>query len=712
MDNGAFDGQPALNNGGVAISMFAQSPTAFTMSVSNVIVAPLVPNTSFSTGENAPLTISKPGVLGSALDVYGTNLTATLLAGPANGTVNLSTNGGFTYTPATNFFGTDGFTFQASDKLNNFGPVNVTITVLQITNMITVTVNNTNRLYGSTNPVFTVSYSGFVNGDNSSILSGSPVLTTSATTNSPTGTYTITNTIGTLSASSYTFSFTNGTLTVTPASLKVTASNTNRLYGATNPVFAASYSGFVNGDTTGVLSGAPSLATSATTNSPAGNYTITNTIGSLNATNYTFSFTNGALTINPAALTISASNLSKAYGQAVSFAGTEFSTSGLLNHDSVTGASLSSTGAVAGAGVNGSPYSITVTNATGTGLTNYEVSYVNGTLTVGPAVLAAGANNTNRLYGANNPVFTVTYNGFLNGDNAGVFSGAPSLTTGATTNSPKGNYTITNNIGTLSAANYSFSFTNGTLTINPAALTISASNQSKAYGQAVSFAGTEFSASGLLNHDAVTSASLSSAGAAAGAGVNGSPYSITVTNATGTGFTNYAISYVNGQLTVTPVTLTVKANNTNRIYGANNPAFTAAFNGFVNNDNLSVLSGSPSLTTTATTASPVAGYPIVATNGNLSAANYAFSFVNGTLNVTAAPMPLIFTVGLTNRVITVTWSSVTGSTYGLQSSTNLTGTNWSNILPTVTATGPTTSQTNAVGNLPQQFYRVTLVPNP
>ena len=55
---------------------------------------------------------------------------------------------------------------------------------------------------------------------------------------------------------------------------------------AVNPVFTASYGGFVNGDTTSVLSGNPNLTTSATTNSPAGNYTITNTVGTLSTANY------------------------------------------------------------------------------------------------------------------------------------------------------------------------------------------------------------------------------------------------------------------------------------------------------------------------------------------------------------------------------------------------------------------------------------------
>src|SRR5262249_57403486 len=60
------------------------------------------------------------------------------------------------------------------------------------------------------------------------------------------------------------------------------------------------------------------------------------------------------------------------------------------------------------------------------------------------------------------------------------------------------------------------------------ALTITAKSLSKTYGLALTFAGTEFTTSGLVNNDTVTSATLSSAGAAAGASVAGSPYPVTI----------------------------------------------------------------------------------------------------------------------------------------------------------------------------------------
>ena len=108
-------------------------------------------------------------------------------------------------------------------------------------------------------------------------------------------------------------------------------------------------------------------------------------------------------------------------------------------------------------------------------------------------------------------------------------------------------------------SNYTISYVNGSLTVNPAALTITADSTSKTYGQTVTFAGTEFTESGLVNGDTVTSVTLTSAGAAATATVGGSPYRIVASEAEGTGLCNYTISYVNGSLTVNTAALTITA---------------------------------------------------------------------------------------------------------------------------------------------------------
>jgi uncharacterized protein (TIGR03437 family) len=89
--------------------------------------------------------------------------------------------------------------------------------------------------------------------------------------------------------------------------------------------------------------------------------------------------------------------------------------------------------------------------------------------------------------------------------------------------------------------------------------------------------------------------------------------------------------------TVNKAVLTVTAQNATKVAGAPLPQLTALLTGFVNGDTIAAVTGTPSVTTSATAASPAGNYPIAAAAGTLAAANYTFTFVNGTLVVTAQP---------------------------------------------------------------------------
>jgi hypothetical protein len=123
-------------------------------------------------------------------------------------------------------------------------------------------------VYASANPSFSASYSGFVNGDTSSVVSGLSIATT-AVTGSGAGTYPIA--ASGASAANYSISYVGGTFTVSQAPLTITANNASRAYGSANPAFTASYSGFVNGDTPSVISNL-SITSNATVASSVGTY--------------------------------------------------------------------------------------------------------------------------------------------------------------------------------------------------------------------------------------------------------------------------------------------------------------------------------------------------------------------------------------------------------------------------------------------------------
>jgi hypothetical protein len=86
--------------------------------------------------------------------------------------------------------------------------------------------------------------------------------------------------------------------------------------------------------------------------------------------------------------------------------------------------------------------------------------------------------------------------------------------------------------------------------------------------------------------------------------------------------------------TVMPAPLTITANNQTKVFGAAVPALTASYSGFVNGDTPASLTTPPTLSTTATASSPVGTYPITAAGA--AAANYAITYVAGTLTVTPA----------------------------------------------------------------------------
>jgi hypothetical protein len=475
-----------------------------------------------------------------------------------------------------------------------------------------VTADNQSRLYGAANPVFTASYAGFVNGDTLAVVSGSPSLTTLADTNSPVGMYTITAALGSLTATNYIFSLTNGTLTVGAAAITVTADNQSRSYGAANPTLTASYSGFVNGDTIAVVSGSPTLTTAADTNSPVGSYTITNLLGSLSATNYAFTLANGTLTVNQAALGIMANNASKTYDGLGYSGGYGVSYYGFVNGETsaVLGGTLSYGGTSQNA-TNAGSYTIIPSGLTSA---NYAISYTNGTLTINTLGVTVSADVKTKVYGTADPALTYTYApALISGDS---FSGALSRAAGENV----GSYAINQNTLSLSA-NYTLTYVGTNLLITPANLTVTANNASKNYGQTVTFVGTEFTTAGLTNGDSVASVTLASGGATNTAAVGS--YPITASLASGTGLGNYTISYVNGTLTVNEATPVTVNSPVQLIDGNFQLTFTGGDAGVSYQIQASTDLGSPAWSILATNVATITGLPSFIDS---DATNYSIRF--------------------------------------------------------------------------------------
>ena len=240
---------------------------------------------------------------GSATGVLGESLTGLDLSGTTH------TNAGTT---------TDTWIF--TDSTGNYNNATNTVSDQISQASLIVTANSQTKVYGAGLPPLTASYSGFVNGDTASSLTTLPAITTTTTAASPVANYSITAN-GAVD-SNYSISYVPGTLSINAAPLTVTANNQTKPYGAALPALAASYSGFVNGDTSTSLTTQPTITTTATASSPVGNYPITAT-GAADP-DYSIGYTAGTLAVTKANAAVTLVSLVPAtvFGQSVTFTAT------------------------------------------------------------------------------------------------------------------------------------------------------------------------------------------------------------------------------------------------------------------------------------------------------------------------------------------------------------------------------------------------------
>ena len=413
-----------------------------------------------------------------------------------------------------------------------------------------------------------------------------------------------------------------------------TADNKTMTYGATPPGLTYSSSGRLFGTDSSGYSGAPTISTTASSISNVGTYAISIAQGTLAALKayYSFDFVPATFTVTKAMLTVRADDKRRDYNlDNPTFTA---SITGFLNHDTdavVSGLSLSTSATRTSAS---GTYAI---NAYGATSTNYDFTFLPGTLTINASIptqtLVFRANNQSMTYGASVPSLSGAYSfsGLYGSDTASLaFSGAPVLSTVASSTSNVGAYEIAIARGTLAALTYyyDFSFVPGVLTVTKAQLTVRADDKSREYG--LTNPALTASISGYRNGDGIGVVSGLSLATAAGQGSNVGTYQIV---ASGASALNYDFSYLTGFLTVTKAILTVRADDKSREYGLANPSLTALISGYRNGDANSVVSGL-SLATAAGQGSNVGTYEITASGA--SSLNYDFSYLPGTLTVSKA----------------------------------------------------------------------------
>jgi hypothetical protein len=180
--------------------------------------------------------------------------------------------------------------------------------------------------------------------------------------------------------------------------------------------------------------------------------------------NYSVATNTAAGTISQATLTLDAVTDSKVYDATTASAGV-VQVSGLQGSDDVTGEaqSFASSNVL---GANGSTlqvdagYVVVDGNSGG----NYAVVANTASGTITPAALTITADDASRQVGAPDPAFSVSYSGFVAGENESVLTGTAAVTSAATQASQMGSYALTPS--GLASSNYAITFVDGELTIS------------------------------------------------------------------------------------------------------------------------------------------------------------------------------------------------------------------------------------------------------
>ncbi len=397
-----------------------QQPTGLTANITRATVV---------LSWNQPADITYGTALGNAQLNATSNISGTFAYTPAAGTI---LNAGSAQTLSVTFTPADLINYQVVSK-------NVTINVSKAP--LNVVADNIQITFGSAIPPLTYQYSGFVNGENSSVLDAQPVISVESTPVNA-GTYPIVVSGG--SDNNYSFNYLNGTLTITkavavlswdsPADITYGTALGNAQLNATSNISGT----FTYTPAAGTILNAGSAQTLSVTFTPA------------DLINYQVVSKNVTISVTKAPLNVVADNIQITYGSAVPPLTYQYS--GFVNGENSSVLDSQPVISVESTPENAGTYSIVVSGGSDN---NYSFNYVNGTLTINPLTLSIGTPvlTTSKTYNGNNLALVTP--GAISGvpagkdvhveasaiyDNANVGTGKTITVSYVLTGADKGNY--------------------------------------------------------------------------------------------------------------------------------------------------------------------------------------------------------------------------------------------------------------------------------
>ncbi|RAZ42303.1 hypothetical protein DP176_07075 [Polynucleobacter paneuropaeus] len=564
---------------------------------------------------------------------------------------------------------------------------------------LVVTANNAATIYGQADPTLTASVSGLQGSDTSAVIDPAYVLTRAAGVNA--GTYAITA-AGPSAVTNYNITYVPAQFTIAQAGallINLNAATTTYGTAATPTIASVQYvnAGTLTNFTNTGNTYTDGLGTTITITPAITGATVTSNVGAYaNAvtgtytgatTNYTsVSTITNTLTITPAPLTLTVADVSKTYNaNAVTAAQITAAslTGGVANGVTVTSGALMNGQTIAGLGgvvytgpavgaINASSTPYAINGSVGSGFSNYAVTVVPGALTVNTAPLVV-----------NGALTTRTYNGTLQTNAAATIAGlqgSDTLTVAGLATGTHAGTTADALVATGAAAsNYSITYNNGALTINPAALLVTGANNQYAYNGALQ-TNTGASVSGLKGSDTATVAGYATATHVA-QGIVPDVLVATVSNSA-----DYTVTYVQGSLQITPIVITAAVNTATVMYNAASQTTGFVVTGLKGTDTATAASG----TATGTNVGTYTSNLVLNTSSDYTVG----AITNGTLTITPAPLTISGGLTANNKVYDTTNAATIGVT-GNQTLAGVLGTD----AVTVSSTGPYTGATFTQSNV-------------
>lgn len=203
------------------------------------------------------------------------------------------------------------------------------------------------------------------------------------------------------------------------------------------------------------------------------------------------------------------------------------------------------------------------------------------TFTIDKAPLTVTADDKSVTYGSAAPTYTVSYSGFMKNESVANLTTPSTATCDYTTTSNAGTYIIIPSGG--AATNYAFSYVNGTLTVNPAEVTLTANSGTETYDR------TEKTVSGYTcSVDDLTFVGVSASRSETNAGTYDVTFTGVTLNSTKDESGNYVVAVATpGTLTINPKTLTITPNaDQYKGFGDDDPVLTYTYSGLVEGDEI------------------------------------------------------------------------------------------------------------------------------